>query len=164
MPMDRAKWDSSVAGADCPLDAPRPKMNDYWDYVATFSVSSLYLAKNQTYRGQCVLMFDPRHAARPDQLSADERAAFSRDLYDAQGAIMRVLAPDHINIESLGNVVPHLHWHIIPRYIGDARWGGPVWRNTPEEMPDKRISDDERAALILQISEALAPAVHPTPR
>jgi hypothetical protein len=57
-------WRARVSGLGCPLDAPRPESNDYWDLIATLSVSSLYLAKNQTYRGQCQLIFDPRHVAR----------------------------------------------------------------------------------------------------
>jgi hypothetical protein len=48
-----------VAGEGCLLCAPRPESNDHWDLIATLSVSSLYLAKNQTYRGQCQLTFDP---------------------------------------------------------------------------------------------------------
>ena len=61
-----------------------PPSNDHWDLVAPLSASSLYLAKNQTYRGQCQLIFDRRHAARLDQLTADEYAAFARDLFAAQ--------------------------------------------------------------------------------
>ena len=38
-----------------------------------------------------------------------------------------VLAPDKINLASLGNVVPHLHWHVIPRFADDAHFPAPVW-------------------------------------
>ena len=50
--------------------------------------------------------------------------------------------PDHINIASLGNVMPHLHWHIIPRYRADPRWGGPIW---PEEAQHRLTAADEAA-------------------
>ena len=53
-------WEARVAGQACPLDAPRPPSTDYWDFVSKLSVSSLYLTKNQTYRGYCQLNFDPR--------------------------------------------------------------------------------------------------------
>lgn len=56
---------------------------------------------------------------------------------------MLALSPDHINIETLGNAMPHLHTHIIPRYRSDPRWGGPVWTTTREEMPDIAASDQE---------------------
>ena len=83
----RDDWDARVSGTACPLCAPRPDSNDHWDLVAVLSASSLYLAKNQTYRGQCQLIFDRRHASRLDQLRADEYDAFSRDLFAAQHAI-----------------------------------------------------------------------------
>jgi methyltransferase (TIGR00027 family) len=152
---DTTKWTALVAGAGCALDAPRPASNEYWDLVGQLSVSSLYLTKNQTYRGQCQLIFDSRHVARLDQLTQPEWAAFAADLFTAQQAVARVVSPDHVNVESLGNVVPHLHWHIIPRYVGDPMWGAPVWRVPLDSMPDTRLPDDERAALLAQLQQAL---------
>jgi diadenosine tetraphosphate (Ap4A) HIT family hydrolase len=137
------------------MDAPRPASNDYWDLVAPLSVSSLYLGKNQTYRGQCSLIFDLRHAARPDQLTAEEWSAYCADLYIAQNAVVSVTRPDHVNIESLGNVVPHLHFHIIPRYVGDARWGMPIWTTPLSDMPDVRLDPADREALLNQLRAAL---------
>ena len=145
---DRADWERRVRGEGCPMDAPRPDSNDSWDLVAKLGVSSLYLAANQTYRGQCVLIFDPRHAARVDELRAEEWAELAADLFAAQGAVMRACRPDHLNLESLGNVVPHLHWHVVPRYLGDARWGDPIWLTEPAKMRDTRLPPAERAALI----------------
>jgi diadenosine tetraphosphate (Ap4A) HIT family hydrolase len=137
------------------MDAPRPSSNDYWDLVGKLTVSSLYLTKNQTYRGQCQLIFDSRHVARIDQLTRPEWTSLAADLYTAQQAIARVVSPDHINVESLGNVVPHLHWHIIPRYAGDPMWGAPVWKVPLDSMPDTRLPDNERAALLEQLEKAL---------
>ena len=137
------------------MDAPRPASNDFWDLVARLSMSSLYLAKNQTYRGQCSVIFDVRHAARPDQLSADEWAGFCADLYAAQHAVVAVTRPDHLNLESLGNVVPHLHWHIIPRYVDDPRWGQPIWTTPLSAMPDVRLDPGDRETLLLQLRAAL---------
>jgi diadenosine tetraphosphate (Ap4A) HIT family hydrolase len=153
---DRETWERGVRGVGCPMDAPRPDVNDSWDLIAKLGVSSLYLAKNQTYRGQCVLIFDPRHVARPDQLTAQEWAAFCADLFAAQGAVMRVLRPDHINLESLGNVVPHLHFHVVPRYVGDARWGAPIWTSSIADMLETRLEPGDRAALIAELRTALA--------
>jgi diadenosine tetraphosphate (Ap4A) HIT family hydrolase len=150
-----ASWEAKVRGEGCPLDAPRAESNAEWDLVATLSISSLYLAKNQTYRGQCLLIFDPRHAARPDELSAPEWAAFSADLHASAGAVVRALRPDHVNVASLGNVVPHLHWHVIPRYLGDPRWGAPIWTSALADMRDERLPEPERAQLLERLRESL---------
>jgi diadenosine tetraphosphate (Ap4A) HIT family hydrolase len=149
------EWHARVAGEACPLCAPRPASNGHWDLIATLSASSLYLAKNQTYRGQCQLVFDVRHAARLDQLTEEEYGAFAGDLFLAQHAVTKVVRPDHVNVESLGNVVPHLHWHIVPRVIGDARWGMPIWTTPLDAMPDRRLDEHERAMLIDAIRSAL---------
>jgi diadenosine tetraphosphate (Ap4A) HIT family hydrolase len=154
--LDKAGWQTLVDGAGCPMDAPRPASNEFWDLVAPLSVSSLYLAKNQAYRGQCSLIFDLRHAARPDQLTATEWAAFCADLYIAQRAVVTVTNPDHMNVESLGNVVPHLHWHIIPRRVDDPRWGMPIWTTPLSAMPDNRLEEHERAALLQDLRRAVA--------
>jgi diadenosine tetraphosphate (Ap4A) HIT family hydrolase len=148
----RSEWQAKVGGAGCVLDAPRPDSNAEWDLVVRLSISSLYLAKNQTYRGQCLLIFDPRHAARPDELSALEWAAFSADLLRASRAVMCAVQPDHVNVASLGNVAPHLHWHVIPRSLGDPRWGAPIWG---PDMPDQRLAEDERAKLIETLRQSL---------
>ena len=153
--MDKTAWQALVSGTDCQMDAPRPASTEHADLVAPLSVSSLYLAKNQTYRGQCVLIFDLRHAARPDQLTAAEWSSFCADLYVAQGAVVSVTQPDHINVESLGNVVPHLHWHIIPRYVGDPRWGMPIWTTPLSAMPDTRLEARDRERLLGQLRTAL---------
>ncbi len=57
----------------------------------------------------------------------------------AEAALREVLAPDKVNLASLGNVVPHLHWHVIPRFADDPHFPNPVWgarvRNTPHAVP-----------------------------
>ena len=141
----------------CPMDHPREAANDHWDLVAPLTVSSLYLTANQTYRGHCQLIFDPRHATSPSQLSPEEWTAYAADLYDAQRAIVSVVKPDHLNVELLGNVVPHLHWHIVPRYTTDARWGQVIWTTPLSAMPDTRLEPAARQALLASLRAALNP-------
>jgi diadenosine tetraphosphate (Ap4A) HIT family hydrolase len=154
--MDSSHWEQFARGTGCPLDAPRPAANEYWDFVAAFTVSSLYLSKNQTYRGHCQLIFDPRHVARVDLLSSDEWRALCDDLFKAQAAVMRTVRADHLNVESLGNVVPHVHWHIVPRYQGDPRWGSPIWLTSLDDMIDTRLPVEEQRELIERLRMACA--------
>ncbi len=151
-------WENRLRGDGCALCAPRPATNAEWDFVARLAISSLYLAKNQTYRGQCLLIFDPRHAPRPDDLSREEWAALSEDLRVAAAAVVRAVRPDHVNVASLGNVVPHLHWHVIPRTVGDPRWGSPIWTTDTSEMRDTRLSPREQQNLVALLHDSLAAA------
>jgi diadenosine tetraphosphate (Ap4A) HIT family hydrolase len=154
--MEHSQWERLVHGMDCPFDLPRASSNEHWDLVAQLAASSLYLAANQTYRGQCLLVLDIRHATRPEQLSKGEWGKFCADLYIAETAIAQALKPDHINVAALGNVIPHLHWHIIPRYRDDPRWGAPIWWTNLNDMPDLRLPAAERSRLIQEIRNGLA--------
>src|SRR5262245_21969382 len=153
--MTTTVWQTLRNDTGCPMDAPRPATNEHWDLVAPLSISSLYLATNQTYRGHCQLVFDSRHACRADELTRDEWRAYSDDLFSAQQAILQVTRPDHLNVELLGNVVPHLHWHIVPRYFSDPRWGMPIWTTPLSEMRETKLEAADRAALIDAIRTAL---------
>jgi diadenosine tetraphosphate (Ap4A) HIT family hydrolase len=153
--MSASQWDQWAQGTACPFDGPRAESNEYWDIVAPLTISTLYLSKNQTYRGHCVLILDLRHVIRPDELSPQEWAMFCADLHRAESAIMQAMCPDHINVAALGNVIPHLHRLIVPRYRSDPRWGAPVWTTTLAEMSDTRLSTDERAELIRELRPLL---------
>jgi len=142
-------------GLRCPFDGPRAASNEEWDIVGSLSVSSLYLGVNQCYRGHCLLILDRRHATRPDELPKNEWLQFCEDLHTAESAIVGTLNPDHINLATLGNVVPHLHWHIIPRYRDDPRWGAPIWLTEVDEMPVVRMAPIERSRLLKALRDAI---------
>ena len=99
-------------------------------------------------------MFDPRHVTRLDQLTSDEWLAYAADLHRVVSAIVAVCKPDHINVESLGNLVPHLHWHVVPRYKNDGRWGQPIWAPRRRSQPERRLAADDRAALLAALRAA----------
>jgi diadenosine tetraphosphate (Ap4A) HIT family hydrolase len=149
-------WDALRMGSGCPFDGERPETNEHWDKIATLSVSTLYLHKIQTYRGYSLLVFDPRHATTLLELNERERSAFMSDLCRAEQGMGCVLKPDHFNVECLGNQIPHLHWHIIPRYKGDPRWGLPIWMTTESELPRAELAAIDRAKLIMDLKNAVA--------
>ncbi len=107
------------------MDHPQTNQEVIW--IAQLSISTLLLYRDQCYRGYCILSFDPWDATSIDALSAEEYQSFMRDLRTASKAIRAAVQPDHMNYELLGNMNPHLHWHIIPRYKTDPRWGYPIW-------------------------------------
>ncbi len=148
-------WDELAGGKGCFFDSPRPESTEHWDAVTKLNVSTLCLLRNQAYRGHCILIYDPRHVVRPDQLSVEEWTKFTTDLHRAVSALMAVCKADHINVECMGNQVPHLHWQVIPRYKEDPRWGGPVWTSTIEELHENELPDNERKRLISGIQDFL---------
>jgi diadenosine tetraphosphate (Ap4A) HIT family hydrolase len=137
------------------MDYPRPEGTQFGYFVTKLSVSSLYLDSNQAYRGHCVLIYDFGHATRLDQLSPEQWSAFATDLHVSETAIFKTFQPDHMNVESLGNVMPHLHWHIVPRFKSDGRWGGPIWTSGFADMPRKELEAHEYSARAAGINDMI---------
>lgn len=48
-----------------------------------------------------------------------------------------LMSPTKINLASLGNVVPHVHWHIIPRWDSDSHFPDPIWASAKRDWPNK---------------------------
>jgi diadenosine tetraphosphate (Ap4A) HIT family hydrolase len=148
-----APWFELKLGFGCPLCAPRPRINEFTYYVCTLSVSSLYIARDQTYRGTCAVVYDPAHVSRPSELDARSWRQFSADVWSAESAVSRSFHPDHVNVACLGNTVPHLHAGIIPRYRSDPRWGHPIWPDQRDSSARVLASDADCEELALLLRE-----------
>ena len=67
------------------------------------------------------------HVTEMSDLVEAERTRLLAVVNAAETALRRVMAPDKINLASLGNQVPHLHWHVIARFTDDAHFPHPIW-------------------------------------
>ena len=67
------------------------------------------------------------HVAEMSDLSALDRDHLMRVVNVVERGLRLLLNPDKINLASLGNVVPHLHWHVIPRWRNDSHFPRPIW-------------------------------------
>jgi diadenosine tetraphosphate (Ap4A) HIT family hydrolase len=95
------------------------------------------------------------HAAEMTDLSADERVRLMDAVWRVEGAMRRVLAPDKINLASLGNMVPHLHWHVVPRWRGDRHFPASIWGEpqAEREVSARAVDREVRAQLDLLLAE-----------
>lgn len=81
-------------------------------------------------------------------------------LLDVVGAVEAVVRaavrPDKINLASLGNVVPHLHWHVIPRWADDSHFPAPIWAAAVRATPARPspASAALAAALVALLGES----------
>jgi diadenosine tetraphosphate (Ap4A) HIT family hydrolase len=114
------------------------------------------LERNQAYPGSSLVILTTGHAERLSQLDEGTARAFYEDMLAASRAIETVFSPAHINCVLLGNVVPHLHWIIVPRYRTDARWGRPIWTTDRSEMPVEELEPHHYADICERLREALA--------
>ena len=67
------------------------------------------------------------HVKEMTDLAASDRAEVMRVVFAVEAAIRQVMRPDKINVANLGNKVPHVHWHVVPRFIDDPHFPNPVW-------------------------------------
>lgn len=113
---------------DCPFCRKLARLEELppHEVVWRFPHSVALLGPWQFYRGYCLLV-SRRHAAELSHLADDERAAFLAEMCLLARAIEEAFRPHKLNYELLGNQVPHLHWHLFPRYGSDPERLKPVW-------------------------------------
>jgi diadenosine tetraphosphate (Ap4A) HIT family hydrolase len=105
----------------CPLcDAPGGSLLWQDDFCR------VVLADEPAYPGFLRVILNA-HVKEMTDLPAPDRQALMRVVFAAEGALREAMAPDKINLASLGNVVPHLHWHAIPRFVDDPHFPNAVW-------------------------------------
>ncbi|MDH4134450.1 MAG: HIT family protein [Gammaproteobacteria bacterium] len=84
------------------------------------------LVADAKYPAFCRVILN-RHVKEMTDLAPEARAQLMRIVFAVEAALRSVLVPDKINLASLGNQVPHLHWHVIPRFEDDAHFPDPLW-------------------------------------
>jgi diadenosine tetraphosphate (Ap4A) HIT family hydrolase len=90
-----------------------------------------------------------RHVREMTDLDAAGRERLMRVVFAVEAALRETLAPDKINLASLGNQVPHLHWHVIPRFRGDRHFPAPVWAAAARDPQPRPPVDAARLAATL---------------
>jgi diadenosine tetraphosphate (Ap4A) HIT family hydrolase len=93
------------------------------------------------YRGFCRVVWNS-HVKELNDLSRDDRNALMEAVFQVESALIASLKPDKMNVASLGNLTPHLHWHIIPRFSGDPAFPKPIWAHTLAPKAESKPAED----------------------
>jgi diadenosine tetraphosphate (Ap4A) HIT family hydrolase len=136
------------AGDACPLcEEGRPDSTAAGVRFYSGAVSDAYLVRADIQRGLSIVVWRGRHVAEPTELTDAEAAAYGREVLRVGRALEAALRPVKLNYDVLGNSVPHLHTHIVPRYEDDPRpgWPFPFPDPDPEPMPEDRLLADVEA-------------------
>ncbi|MGH7931818.1 MAG: HIT family protein, partial [Candidatus Binataceae bacterium] len=117
-----------AGGRPCGICAliERAASRNFADSVAELPHSWVILGDAQFYRGYCV-MLAKRHATELHLMTPADAHALFEEVVALGHAIANVVKPIKLNYECLGNLEPHVHWHIFPRQAEDARRLEPVW-------------------------------------
>ena len=108
------------------------------------NVVDAYLQRAAIQRGYSVVVWRGRHVVEPTELAPDEAALFWTELLRVGQALIDCLEPVKLNYNVLGNSVPHLHAHVIPRYAVDPRpeWPFPFPEEDPPPFPEEELRAD----------------------
>ena len=106
---------------DCPFCAD-PGGEIVWEDA----LARVILAGEADHPGFCQVVLN-RHVKEVTDLPEADRTRLMRVVFAVETAQRALLAPDKINLASFGNMVPHVHWHVIPRFTDDPHFPNPTW-------------------------------------
>ena len=136
---------------DCQYCRKDQRLDDLMIEIAPMQVSTLYLFKEQTYRGRCVVAYR-HHINELFELSDAERDLFMADVARAAKAMQAAFNPAKINYGAYSDKLPHLHFHLVPKYRDGPSWGAPF---TLMPEPKQLLGSADYAGLIAAIKAQL---------
>ena len=136
---------------DCQYCRKDQRLDDLMIEIAPMQISTLYLFKEQTYRSRCVVAYR-HHINELFELSDAERDLFMHDVARAAKAMQAAFNPAKINYGAYSDKLPHLHFHLVPKYRDGPSWGAPF---TMMPEPKQRLGAADYAELIAAIKAKL---------
>lgn len=110
------------------------------------------LIDDAAYPGFCRVILNS-HVKEMTDLPEGDRSRLMVVVFTVEAVVRETMQPDKINLASLGNVVPHLHWHVIPRFVDDRHFPAPIWAEARREPVQRRFDMAVlRQALLVRLS------------
>lgn len=135
---------------DCLYCSRNQLQHDLMIEICDLSASTLFLFKEQTYRGRCVVAYKD-HANQLFELSDLDRNAFMADVAMASKAIDTAFHPVKINMGAYSDKLQHLHFHLAPKYVDGPDYGG-IFQMNPQQV---YLTELEYTEVIAAIKAAL---------
>jgi diadenosine tetraphosphate (Ap4A) HIT family hydrolase len=91
-----------------------------------------------------------RHVREMTDLEPAQREHLMRVVFMVERALRDTLSPHKVNLASLGNVTPHVHWHVVPRFTDDPHFPNAFWtapKRAPRALPVGDLAAVLRGAL-----------------
>ena len=147
-------WSDLIRGVGCEMcEAGRPDADRYGIRIREGKYSDAYLQRADVQCGYTLVIWRGRHVNEPTELDDDEAAGYWAEVLAVARALIAVFKPLKMNYETLGNSLPHLHTHLVPRYAADPRPGQPFPLSA--KQPDSRIPEDVMLAQAAELRSLL---------
>ncbi|WP_436772432.1 HIT family protein [Yinghuangia sp. YIM S09857] len=136
-----ADWDDLVKGVGCGMCTQgRPDRTEYGVLIRAGTHTDAYLQRAEVRPGYSLVIWRGRHVTEPTELSAEEASSYWADVLAVARGLIACYRPLKMNYETLGNSLPHLHTHLIPRYRTDPAPGRPFpLPPGPSTLPDHEV-------------------------
>ena len=130
-------WDERMAGRGCPICAAVGQGDtEWWVAVFTGEFAEVYLERRSRLPGYCIVVWKHGHIAEPADLDPRQACGYWAEVLAVGRAVRERFDPVKLNYLTLGNTVPHLHTHVVPRYRDDPAPGGPIaWEDIFSSAP-----------------------------
>lgn len=121
-----ADWDALTRGEGCGMcGSQRPDEDDWGVRIHSTAAADAMLQRADLQRGYTIVIWRGRHVTEPFELHADEASGYWAEVHRVAAALSAYYRPLKMNYATLGNSLPHLHTHLIPRYVVDPAPGRP---------------------------------------
>lgn len=126
---------------DCPLCQPTP-----YDLLWQDDFCRVVLLHDADYPAYCRVELIA-HVKEMTDLPPAARARTMKVVFAVETALREVIQPDKINLASLGNKTPHMHWHVLPRFESDKHFPNSHWGSAMRGSESRPLQQDQRDRL-----------------
>ncbi len=134
----------------CPLCQPDTAGNVLW----SDALCRVIWVDDASYPGFCRVILNA-HVKEMTDLPSDQRQHLMTVVFAVESAVRDIVQPDKINLASLGNMVPHVHWHVIPRWADDSNFPDAIWAPARRAVSTRVLAADFRQQIQARIQELL---------
>ncbi len=131
--------------SDCPMC--RKWVDDADLQVVELEHCYVLLNRDQFFPGYS-FVFTKEHVTELFHLDLTTRQAVVEEVSRVAEVLNKTFEPTKMNYELLGNMVPHMHWHLVPRFDSDPLWPKPIWAEPHEEVHLSAAEYAERIEMI----------------
>lgn len=147
-------WTERVSGAQCEMcESARLDEDQYGVTVYSTDLIDAVLQRADIQRGYTLVIWRGRHVVEPYELTEAESSSYWAAVHKVARALATHYRPLKMNYETLGNTVPHLHTHLLPRFVEDPAPGRPfplLPQDGSESPTDaQQLATDARALRLL---------------
>lgn len=129
----------------------KEKLDSLMIFIADLRVSKLYLFKEQTYYGRCVVAYKD-HAVELTELDSESTGLLMEDVKQVGRAIQKAVNPAKVNYGMYSDTLPHLHVHIVPKQVGGHTFGSTFEMSV---QPPQYLTEQEYVSLIQKLKDNL---------